>query len=57
MKFKIRIRRSENDKLYAVKTMKYIGTEEADKVKEKKEHVRELRKLKRRQKHQNKDTV
>ena len=34
MKFKLRVRRSEKDKLYVVKTMKYIGKDEADKVKE-----------------------
>ena len=50
MKFKLRIRRSENDRLYVVKTMKYIGKDEMDKIKEKKEHTREIRKLRRQQK-------
>ena len=56
MKFKLRVRRSENNKLYVVKTMKYVGKEEADKVKVKKEHTQEIRKMRRRQKSQKKDT-
>ena len=55
MKFKLRVRRSEKDKLYVVKTMKYIGKDEADKVKAKKEHTQEIRKMRRKQKSQKKD--
>ena len=54
MKFKLRIRRSENDRLYVVKTMKYIGIDEVEKIKEKKEHTREIRRIRRRQRNQNK---
>ena len=54
MKFKLRIRRSENDKWYVIKTMKYIGTDEADKIKQKKEHIREIWNLRRKQKRQDK---
>lgn len=54
MKFKLRIRRSENDRLYVVKTMKYIGIDEVEKIKEKKEHTSEIRRIRRRQRNQNK---
>ncbi len=54
MKFKVRIRKSENDKIFVVKTMKYIGKEEADSIKEKKDQTKEIRKLKRKQKQENK---
>lgn len=49
MKFKIRIKKSENNKLYAVKTMKYISPDEAEKIRIKKEHTKEIRKLKKKQ--------
>lgn len=52
MKFKLRIKKSENNKLYVVKTMKYISKEEADMLKIKKEHTAELKKLKKQQKSQ-----
>ncbi len=50
MKFKIRVKKSENNKLYVIKTMKYIGKEEADKIRIKKEHTRELKEMKKQQK-------
>jgi len=57
MKFKLRIRKSENNKLYVVKTIKYIGKDEVDKIKEKKEHAQEIRKMRRKQKIQNKKSA
>ena len=56
MKFKIRIKKSENNKLYVVKTMKYISKEEADSIKIKKERSKEMKKIKKQQKAQNKDS-
>ncbi len=56
MKFKIRIKKSENSELYVVKTMKYISQEEAEAIKVKKEHTKEIRKIKKQQKIQNKDS-
>ncbi len=50
MKFKIRIKKSPNNKLYVVKTMKYISKEEAEVLKMKKEHTEELKKMKKQQK-------
>ena len=49
MKFKVRIKKSENNKPYAVKTMKYISQDEAEKIRVKKEHTKEMRKLKKKQ--------
>lgn len=40
MKSKIRIRRSENDKVYIVKTSKFISEEDCEKILMKKEHSR-----------------
>ncbi|MBQ6888923.1 MAG: exonuclease domain-containing protein [Lachnospiraceae bacterium] len=56
MKFKVRIKKSENNKLYVVKTMKYISQEEADKLKLKKERTKEIKKIKKEQKTKNKDS-
>ena len=56
MKFKIRIKKSENNKVYVVKTMKYISKEEADIIKIKKERSKEMKKIKKQQKAQNKDS-
>lgn len=56
MKFKIRIKKSENDKLYVIKTMKYISKEEADAIKKKKDHTKEIKKIKKQQKTQSKDS-
>ena len=56
MKFKIRIKKSENNKLYVVKTMKYISKEEAEIIKIKKERSKEMKKIKKQQKAQNKDS-
>lgn len=55
MKFKVRIRKSEDDKIYVVKTMKYIEKEEADIIRMKKERTKEIRKIKKQQKNQEKD--
>lgn len=56
MKFKIRIKKSEDNKLYVVKTMKYISKEEADIIKVKKERSKEMKKIKKQQKTKNKDS-
>ncbi len=47
MKSKIRIRRAENEKVYAVKTSKFITEEEMNRINGRKERTRELRKQKR----------
>lgn len=48
MKGKIRIRKDgEEDGVYIVKTLKFISEQDADKIKERQEHARVLRKLKR----------
>lgn len=52
MKFKLRIRKSENGKLYVIKTMKYISKEEAEAVRQRKEQTREHRRTKRLAKNQ-----
>lgn len=49
LKGKIRIRRAENESVYVVKTTKFITPQEAESIKERRDHARELRK-KRRQK-------
>lgn len=49
MKGKIRIRKSENDKVYVVKTLKFIPEEEVVKIRARKEHASEIRRQKRRQ--------
>lgn len=49
MKGKIRIRKSENDKVYVVKTLKLISEEEAADIRKRKDHAAELRRQKRRQ--------
>lgn len=41
MKSKIRIRKSENDKIYVVKTSKFISGEESEKIMAKKENAKE----------------
>lgn len=43
MKGKIRIKKAENDMVYAVKTTKFISEEEREQILGRKEHVRELR--------------
>lgn len=55
MKYKIRMKKSENNKVYVIKTMKYISKEEAEAINLKKEHTKEMRKVKKMQKLQNKD--
>lgn len=47
LKGKIRIRKSEEDKVYVVKTLKLITEEEVEIIREKQEHTRALRKQKR----------
>lgn len=47
MKAKIRIRKSENDKVYVVKTAKLISEEDCQKILQKKEQAKEHRKAKR----------
>ena len=47
MKGKIRIRKSENDKVYVVKTLKLISEAEVEVIREKQEHTRIMRKQKR----------
>lgn len=49
MKGKIRIRKAEGEAVYVVKTTKFITKEDADRIKERQEHAKEMRK-KRRQK-------
>ena len=43
MKGKIRIKKAENDMVYAVKTTKFISEAEREQVLGRKEHVKELR--------------
>ena len=50
MKGKIRIRRTEGDEVYVVKTTKFISDEEAEAIKQRKEHARELRRKRRHKK-------
>ena len=47
MKSKIRIRKSEEGKVYVVKTMKFISTEEVDLIVTKQEKAKEIRRKKR----------
>lgn len=47
MKSKIRIRKSEDGKLYVVKTMKYISSEEVDSIIMKQEKAKEIRRKRR----------
>ena len=46
MKGKIRLKKSENG-IYVVKTQKFISHEEADEIIAKRDHIRELRREKR----------
>ena len=45
MKGKIRVRKTEDDRVYAVKSMKFITEEDAADIFKKKERARELRRL------------
>ncbi len=54
MKGKIRIRKSEGDKVYVVKTLKLIPEEDVAKIRIKKEHAAELRRQKRQQERKHK---
>lgn len=47
LKGKIRVRRTDDGQVYIVKTTKFISKEEADKIAERKNHARELRRSKR----------
>lgn len=53
MKSKIRIRKAENDKIYVIKTEKFISEEEVDNIREKQEHAKQQRKERRAVKSQN----
>lgn len=48
MKGKIRLRKSEADKVYVVKTLKLIPEEDVEKIRERKEHADELKRQKKR---------
>ena len=48
VKGKIRIRKTEEDKVYAIKTLKIINEEEAEEIRGKRESLRQKRQLKRR---------
>lgn len=50
MKGKIRIRKTEGDEVYVVKTTKFISCEEAEAIKQRKEHASELRRKRRHKK-------
>lgn len=52
MKGKIRIRKAENDRVYVVKTLKFISEEEAAKIAGRQDRARELRRQKRHQQKQ-----
>lgn len=47
LKGKIRVRKNEAGKIYIVKTTKFITKEEADKIAERKQHAKEIRKRRR----------
>lgn len=49
MKGKIRIRKSEDERVYVVKTLKFITEEDVRKIRTRQEHAREMRKQKRHQ--------
>lgn len=49
MKGKIRIRKAENDRVYVVKTLKFISEEDAGKIAGRQDRARELRRQKRHQ--------
>ena len=48
MKGKIRLKKTENGGIYVVKTQKFISEDEVAEIAEKKEHIREMRREKRR---------
>lgn len=54
IKGKIRMKKTEGDKVYVVKTLKLIDEEQAKTVQEKQEHAREIRRQHRRAKHEQK---
>jgi inhibitor of KinA sporulation pathway (predicted exonuclease) len=56
MKSKIRLRKSENDGVYAVKTSKFITQEECAKIQKKREESKEHRKLKKQSSKTKKET-
>jgi hypothetical protein len=56
MKSKIRLRKSENDCVYAVKTSKFITQEECAKIQKKREESKEHRKLKKQSSKTKKET-
>ena len=46
LKGKIRLKKAENGKVFAVKTLKLVSPEEAEGIRERKEHIKEKRKKK-----------
>ena len=46
LKGKIRLKKAENGKVFAVKTLKLVSSEEAEGIRERKEHIKEKRKKK-----------
>lgn len=55
IKGKIRIKKSGDDKVYVVKTLKLIDEEQAKAVQEKQDHMREIRRQHRRARHENRE--
>ncbi len=55
IKGKIRMKKTEGDKVYIVKTLKLINEEQAKAVWDKQEHTREIRRQHRRAKHEHKE--
>ncbi len=53
MKAKVRIRKAENDKVYVIKTEKFISEEEVENIRERQERTKQQRKEKRAAKNQN----
>ena len=48
MKAKVRIRKAEDDKLYVVKTTKFISQQEVDEIRKKQETAKRHQKIRRR---------
>ena len=47
MKGKIRIRHTEEDRYYVIKTLKNVGNEKAEEIREKRDSLRKKRQIKR----------
>lgn len=50
MKGKIRLKRAENGKIFAVKTLKFVDADEVGEIFAKKAHIREMRRMKQKEK-------